>query len=262
MDNYLNFAKTIALKAGDVMLEHFQLGIEIEWKSDNTPVTVADKAINSMLIAEVKKAFPGHSILGEEESYMIDGSEYTWVCDPIDGTVPYTIGIPISCFSLALVKDQMPVMAVVYDPYMKRLYHAVKNQGAFLNDKKISVSKKADLKSQTVYASVDGSKSDMIDVSKVRDIFVMDLGVKSPRLYCIVQTCMLIAVGTMDFALFPLRTTHDIAAVKIIVEEAGGIVTDIIGNEQRYDQRHINGAVISNGLLHEQVLDVVRPHLK
>lgn len=260
MEKYLEFAKEVALKAGDVMLKHFSLGIEIEWKSDNTPVTVADKAINSMLIREVNQRFPSHSVLGEEESSIIEDAEYTWVCDPIDGTVPYTIGIPISCFSLALVKDGQPILGVAYDPYMKRLYHAVKGQGAFLNDKKISVNKKSDLYATGIYGILDGSRSNMIDVSKVRDKIV-EIGIKSPRLYCVVQSGMLTAVGTIDFVIAPLKTTHDIAAIKIIVEESGGKVTDIAGNEQSYGGRYINGALISNGLLHDQILELIQPYL-
>src|SRR3990167_5987378 len=148
--SYLEFAKKLALQAGKIMLEHFQIGITTEMKGDNTPVTIADKAINSLVIKEISEAYPKHSVIGEEESSKKKGAEYVWVCDPIDGTLPYSLGMPINVFSLALVHDGQPIVAVVHDPYMKRLYWAEKGEGAFLNGKPIKVSQTSNLKEAVV----------------------------------------------------------------------------------------------------------------
>ena len=123
MIEQLDFAKSLANEAGEVMLQHFQVGVANETKAleGDTPVTVADKAINSMVIEAIKRQYPDHSVIGEEESNRRDNAEYTWVCDPIDGTIPYVMGVPTNVFSIAMVdKDGQPVVAVVFDPYMKR----------------------------------------------------------------------------------------------------------------------------------------------
>src|SRR6185369_16230217 len=120
MDEYLQFARGLADQAGAIMLEHFQVGVAKRDKAeaDNTPVTIADTQINRLVIEAVRAKHPTHAVIGEEESHPADGVEFTWVCDPIDGTIPYTMGIPTNLFSLALVDGEgQPVVAVVYDPY-------------------------------------------------------------------------------------------------------------------------------------------------
>src|SRR5689334_10230705 len=130
----LEFAKKIAHEAGDIMLAHFQIGIAKEDKEDGSPVTIADKAINHMVIEAIAKAYPNDAVLGEEESLHNEAGEYLWVCDPIDGTIPFSLGIPVNVFTLALLKDGQPLVSVVYDPYLKRLFSAIKGEGAFCND--------------------------------------------------------------------------------------------------------------------------------
>ena len=161
-------------------------------------------------------------------THCVDGEEeqfgkssYVWVCDPIDGTAMYARHIPVAVFSLALVVDGIPIIGVVYDVFTNNLYTAIKGNGAYKNGKKISVN----------------------------DYLLDDM--KS------------VAQGNFTLALFP-GTTHkncDIAAVKLIVEEAGGIVTDLFGNEQRYDQ-DINGAIISNKVVYAEVLDKINKYLE
>src|SRR3989339_1842896 len=144
------FALLMAKKAGKIIKKNFAMGMEKEWKSDNTPVTVTDKAVNSLLIKESKRYFPKYGILGEEENSIVGNEEYHWVCDPIDGTIPFSHGIPTCVFSLALVKDGVPVVAVVYDPFMDRLFTAEKGNGAKLNGKTIHVSPAKTLKNAVV----------------------------------------------------------------------------------------------------------------
>lgn len=135
---YLEFAKKLAYEAGDIMREYFQT-TDMVWKSDNTPVTQADTEINSRVIERIAAAYPEHSVIGEEESAVREGARYTWACDPVDGTMPYSHGLPISTFSLALCEDGKPVVGVVYDPFMDRLFWASVGGGAFCNDEAIHV---------------------------------------------------------------------------------------------------------------------------
>ena len=94
---YLNFAKDIALYAGKVMMDYYQKDIALNYKEDRTPVTEVDKKINHYLIEQVSSKYPDHSVLGEEEKFIKE-SDYVWVCDPIDGTGMYVNHVPIFVF--------------------------------------------------------------------------------------------------------------------------------------------------------------------
>lgn len=257
MNEYLTFATSLAYEAGEIMLKYFTLGIEKEFKDDHSPVTIADKQINALVVEKVNKTYPTHSILGEEQSDLKDGSEYTWVCDPIDGTIAYTLSIPTNVFSLALVKNGEVQLGVVYDPYLKRLYSAVKDKGAYLNDTPIHVNDETDITLGRIGTS--GPSGRLLDLASFH------AAVERNHLHTIHLTCaiyegVLVASGQLIGNVFSGNTAHDAATLKIIVEEAGGKVTDLWGNDQRYD-RPIKGLVVSNGRVHGELLDILRPHL-
>ena len=255
MDEYLSFAKQTAFKAGEIMLRHFTVGVHAELKSDNTPLTIADTTINAMVISEVETTYPEHSILGEEAS-VAKSSDYTWVCDPIDGTIPYSMGIPTNCFSLALVKNGEPIVAVLYDPYMKRMYSAVKGQGAWLNESPIHVNSKP---FDANYIATSGAryglakKGDHLKIGFESNLWMMNF-------FSLTYESMLVATGQISAVTFTGTGAWDVAAVKLIVEESGGKVTDLNGNEQAYD-KPINGAVISNGISHQDAINFIEKAL-
>lgn len=150
-----NFAISIAKEAGEIIRKNFTLGMKKEWKEDQSPVTETDYRINTILIEQVQKEFPDYGVLGEEESYN-EKAVNLWVCDPVDGTVPFSHGIPICTFSLALVKNGEPVLGVVYEPFMDQMYCAEKSKGAFLNGEKISVSGAIDIKQKAIDIETTG----------------------------------------------------------------------------------------------------------
>ena len=137
-NNYLEFAKEIAFEAGKIMKKYFYQDNGSSYKGDRTIVTLADKEINSYLIKRVKEQYPDHSVLGEEESFD-KSSNYVWVCDPVDGTAMYARHIPIAVFSLALVIDGVSVVGVIYDPFTDNMYTAIKGEGAYRNEERITV---------------------------------------------------------------------------------------------------------------------------
>lgn len=258
MNDFLDFAKQQALDAGEVMLEHFQMGIDVSVKSDNTPVTIADTKINNQVIEAIKAAYPSHAVIGEEKSHEVAKAEYTWICDPIDGTVPYTLGVPVSVFSLGLVSQSngQPVIAVIYDPYQKRMYTAIKGQGAYLNDKPISVNTKNKLEDAII--GLSGGRSKVVDQAEFkRDVIAQCF--RPIILNCVMYEAMLVATGQIGANIFPGHTAHDAVTAKLIVEEAGGRVTDVFGNEQRYDQP-VQGAIFSNSQLHDQLIAITKNH--
>ena len=142
MEEYLKLAKEIAEGSAEIALKHFGFDVKSTWKSDNSPLTLADTEINTYVIEKIHKAYPNHSVVGEEESSTKKNSEYVWVCDPVDGTLPFSRGLPMFTFSLALVEQStgLPLLVVVNDPIMKNMYWAYKGSGAYRNNQKITVS--------------------------------------------------------------------------------------------------------------------------
>lgn len=255
---YLEFAKEIALEAGKIMKKYFTEDNGANYKYDQTIVTKADTEINSLLIERVKERFPNHSVDGEEEQF--GKSDYVWVCDPVDGTAMYARHIPVAVFSLALVIDGVSTIGVVYDVFTDSLYTAIKGEGAFRNGTRISVNniELDDMRSVSNFDMWPEAEYNLYDSVK-------ELGKKTyfVSIGSVIRACMCVANGDFNLAIFP-GTKHkncDIAAAKVIVEEAGGKVTNLFGNEQRYDES-INGAIISNSFVHDEVVAELIKNLK
>lgn len=255
--DFKNFAMQMAMDAGRIIRNNFVRGMKKEWKDDLSPVTQTDVAINRMLIERVRKDFPDHGVIGEEESHRNEGAAYQWVCDPIDGTIPFSHGIPTCVFSLALVKDGVPVIGVIYDPFMDRLFSAEKGGGAMLNGERITVSGAATFAKTVVGLELARGGKTQIALNGLRDFFKKEYSTKCLSLGCVMYEGMLVACGELSAVVFTGRTCHDGASLKVIVEEAGGRVTDVLGNEQRYD-REINGFIASNGILHDAIIAAIR----
>lgn len=257
-NEYLEFAKEIALYAGKVMMDYYHNDIDLNYKEDKTVVTVVDKKINSYLIEKVKEKYKNHSVNGEEESY-VKNSEYVWVCDPLDGTSMYVNHIPVFVFSLALVYNGEPVVGVIYNANEDKIYTSIKGEGAYCNNIKISVNDKK-LGNLGYKTNVEIFNNDIID--EVLLIKELKETSKISSIGSVARSCMAIATGDFSCDIFP-GTTHgncDLAASYLIVTEAGGKVTDLYGNEQRYD-KGIKGAVITNGVSHNQILEIVRKYI-
>ncbi len=255
---FLDFAKEIAYEAGKVFKKYFNGDNGANYKYDQTIVTKADTEITSLLIEKVKEKFPTHSVDGEEEQF--GKSNYVWVCDPVDGTAMYVRHIPVAVFSLALVIDGVSTIGVVYDPFTDNLYSAIKGSGAYRNDERISVNdiKLDDIRSVShfdMWPEVEYNLYDSIKELGKQTYFV---GIGS-----IIRAGVCVANGDFNLAIYPgsKHKNCDIAAIKVIVEEAGGVVTDLFGNEQRYDG-DIKGAIISNNVVYKEVLDVISKSLK
>jgi len=254
---YLEFAKQIAYEAKRIMLKYFESDNESKYKGDRTIVTKADTEINSYLIKRVKEVYPTHMVDGEEEKF--GKSDYVWVCDPVDGTAMYARHIPVAVFSLALVIDGEPKIGVIYDPFTDNLYSAIKGSGAYQNDKKIGVNdyELSDERSVANFDMWNAAEYNIFraveEISKMS--YIVEIG-------SVIRAAICVATGEFSALVFP-GTKHkncDIAAAKVIVEEAGGIVTDLFGNDQRYD-KDIKGAIIANKKVHSQIVEIVRKYI-
>lgn len=255
MEEYLEFAKDLANEAGKIMRDYFYKDSHVEYKTDNSPVTIADKSINKMVIEEVKKKYPDHGVDGEEDKYNVD-KNYLWVLDPIDGTSSYTNHIPISVFSLALVIDGEPSVGVVYDPFLDEMYTAISGKGAFCNDKPIHVNI---INFGEVGCTIDYCMWNHMKYDTFKVISKLRKNNKISMIGSVARACMAIASGKICGELFPgdEHGNCDMAASKLIVTEAGGKVTSFYGKEQKYN-KGIEGAVASNGVIHDKLIEVIK----
>lgn len=257
---YLEFAKEIALYAGKTMMEYYNKDFDLGYKEDNTVVTMVDKKINRYLIEKVKEKYPNHSVSGEEESFRNDSSDYVWVCDPIDGTSMYVNHIPVFTFSLALVYKGEPIIGVVYNPNEDKLYTSVKGEGAYCNGIKLNVNDKK-LGELGYKSNVEIFENNLIDeVSLIKELKKVS---NMSSIGSVVRASMAIASGDFSCGVCP-GGEHgycDVAASYLIVTEAGGKVTNLYGEEQRYDTG-IKGTIITNGISHEEVLEIVKKYLR
>jgi len=255
---YLEFAKEIAFEAGKIMLKYFNAKDISSYKGDKTIVTLADKEINTYLINKVKEKFPTHSVDGEEEQF--GKSDYVWVCDPVDGTAMYARHIPVAVFSLALVVNGESKVGVVYDVFTDTLYSAIKGEGAYKNGEKMIVNNYEldDMRSVSNFDMWPEADYNIYDIIK-------ELGKKTyfVSVGSVIRGCMCVASGEFNLGIFPgtKRKNCDIAAAKVIVEEAGGRVTNLFGEDQRYDT-DIKGAIISNEKVHSEVVETIKKLIK
>lgn len=257
----LDFAKDLAQEAGKIMRRYFRAeDIGSEWKEDNTPITVADTKVNDMVITKVRQAHSDRAVIGEESSYDHEG-DLAWVVDPIDGTVPFSLGIPISTFSLALVerKDGQPLVGVVYDPYLDHMYTAVKGGGAFLNDVRLKVSKNTTLPRN--YVSIIGgsgkggktryNRGKCFDIIRAQDAKCISIQTEA-------YFASKVATGELVGSIFGYGAPWDVAAAGLLVREAGGLVTDLSGEKRRYDEFADGCVLAANKTIQSKLLDAIR----
>ncbi len=257
--NYIDFLETISQRAGKIILANFSLGMKKEYKEDFSPVTKTDTEVNKIVIEEVHKYFPTHDIKWEEESDMTNKSEYVWVCDPVDGTIPFSAWLQISTFSLALTYKWEPIAWVIFEPFSDRMILAEKWKWAFLNGEKIKVNEKSTIDETFIFA-LENYRNSKYNLAKFDQKMTEEMNAKIFRFCSILFAGMMVALWEFDAVVFPWKTPHDWAALKIIVEEAGGKMTDIHGNEQRYDGE-IQGYIASNGKLQNDLVKIVSENI-
>lgn len=246
LEEELSFARDLAARAGRAALDIFRSRPEVRLKHDLTPVTQADLDIEEMARREVAARFPRDGVLGEEAGLAPDGHR-VWVVDPIDGTRNFAAGIPVWGTLLALVVEGDPVLGVVEAPALGERYEAVRGSGARMNGEPIRVSDVDSLADATVaHPSLTEWQG-----APGRDVMLSLLAEARRALgfgdfwgHC------LVARGAVEAMAEPSLRVWDWAAVKVVVEEAGGRVTAVDGGALRD-----GGSVLStNGRLHDQVV--------
>jgi myo-inositol-1(or 4)-monophosphatase len=253
LHKYLEFAKTLSNEAGEIMLKYFSTTAKkTTWKQDSSPVTIADIEINQLVIERVKNAFPDHGVVGEERSFE-ESRDFLWVVDPIDGTAPYDIGMPCSTFCLALVERGVVQVAVVLDPFLNRLFYAIKRGGTFLNGRHLKIAKG---EGESRYAFVPSGTKKVVDAYGPVIGYLKDRGYKISFIPSFTYLATFVLEGTAAVCLMDYGSPWDAAAISLLVQEAGGRATGLDGLDRRYDIFG-NGIVVSNGTIHNEVIELI-----
>ena len=255
MSDILELTETIARHAGAVLLEGYGNVHHIQHKGVIDLVTEFDKRSEEVILSAIQREFPDYAILAEESGQHETASEYKWVIDPLDGTTNFAHSIPIFSVTLALFKNNSPILGVTYDPLRDEMFSAELGCGTHLNGHPIRVSAEANL-GQAVIST--GFPYDLrTNPRNNLDRFVQfQLRTQSVRhLASAALDCAWTAMGRLDgyweFGVQP----WDIGAGILIVQEAGGRVTSVDGGDYLISNDSI---VVSNGILHEQMLQILR----
>ena len=233
--------------------------MEIDYKISNKEgvnnlVTEADHAAEKAIIEVIQKNYPAHCILCEESGEILQDSEYKWIIDPIDGTVNFAHRIPLCCVSIGVEHKGQMIMGAVYNPFMNEFFFAEKNLGATLNDKPITVSKKEKVANACM---VTGFPYKFLDMPNgPLDVFnrLIKKGVPVRRIGSAAIDLCWVAAGRFDGFYEHSLNAWDSAAGFIIVEEAGGRVTNLKGNTYSPYQP---GIIATNGIIHDELIQWV-----
>ena len=251
----LEIAIKAALEAGKILEKYFDTEIVGKTKDDSTIVAEADgeaeEAINKIILA----AFPRHSIMGEETGHTNNQGEHTWYIDPLDGTKNFIKHLPLFAVSIALEYKNEIILGVVYNPGTQSLFYAEKGKGAFLNDKKISVSK-SDLK-HSILCAGKGNKDTDRKLSRTLIYSLPDAlpGLTVRDIGCTALDLAYLASGGFEAGIHVGLRGYDFAAGTLLVQEAGGKIINFDGSMWKFPDRYFS---TSNGVFHDKLIEEIK----
>lgn len=240
-----------AHQAARLALGYFDGEFKVEWKQDLSPVTVADREAEALLRARLLGAFPNDGFLGEESGDVASSSGFRWIIDPIDGTRNFVRGIPLWGTLVGLEYKEEQIAGVVEVPALGLVYRALRGDGAHRNDRRIHVSHVAALAEATLFHT---GISWFVRAGRADDFQELAGSVQTERGYGDFYGHMLVAQGSGELMVEHGVHAWDMAALKPIVEEAGGRFSDWDDTPTIYRP----DVVASNGKLHREALNILR----
>ncbi len=259
----INVAVKAARAAGSI-INRAALDIEsvrVSQKKANDFVTEVDQAAEQAIIETLLTAYPGHGILAEESGseHGAKDSEFVWIIDPLDGTTNFIHGLPVYCVSIALAVKGKVEQAVVYDPTRNDLFTATKGRGAYLNDRRIRVSKRIDLKSSLVSTGFPFRQGDDFDqyLRMMGDVMQRTAGLRRPGAAAL--DLAYVAAGYTDGFFEKGLQPWDVAASSLLVTEAGGLVGNFTGEADFLDQHE---CLAGNPKVYGQLVSILGKHSK
>ncbi len=253
-NEFLEAAKAAAREAGGLLRDNVDKRSEIIFKGTVDLVTLFDRKSQEMIFRSLSAAFPSHGFLAEEDLSLPGTSDWRWIIDPIDGTTNFAHTFPVFCVSIALEQEGVIVVGVVYDPMRDELFEAVKGGGAFLNGVPIMVSNVPELGKALLATGFpyDVRTSRFNNVREFNAFIIRAQAIR--RCGSAALDLCYVACGRFDGFWELKLKPWDVAAGALIVEEAGGRVSDFDGRTfDPYNQR----ALASNGRIHEEMKKVL-----
>lgn len=256
----LEVATKAAREAGAILQKYFAGNLLISRKEGiGNIVTIADRQSENTIVEIIRKHFPDHDILGEEGSSRHSGSSYLWSIDSLDGTSTYNNKLPWFAVSIGVLKENQPHVGVVYIPFglfgEGELYTAIRGKGSFLNGEKIRVSSKKAL--GDAFVGFDYTYSNREEHIRKLLIPLASHTRATTSLYWATGQLCYVARGLLDGYIHGRLLHWDIAAATLIVEEAGGKVTDLAGKPLVWEIGKTFDYCASNGKIHDQLLEKI-----
>src|SRR6185503_7212206 len=254
MSDILQMVEVVARQAGAILMDGFGNVRHIQQKGAIDLVTEFDVRSEEIIISFIQREFPDHAILAEESGLNATISEYQWVIDPLDGTTNFAHGIPIFSVTMSLMKNNSPIVGVVYDPLRDEMFSAEAGLGTSLNDQPIRVSSQADL-GQAVISTGFPYDLRTNPQNNLAQFVQFQLRTQAVRhLASAALDCAWTAMGRLDGYWEFGTKPWDVGAGALIAREAGGLVTSVDGSEDFLSNESI---LVSNNLLHAQMLRVL-----
>ncbi|MDR1696164.1 MAG: inositol monophosphatase [Endomicrobium sp.] len=256
--NFSKYTRAALAAAGagaKELLKYYDKTINVEYKGETDPVTLADKNSQKAAIKVIKNTFPGHGILAEEDGVAETGKDFCWIIDPLDGTVNFVHGLPAFCVSVGLKYKDEIISGVIFSPVMKEVFIAEKGKGAFLNGKKIEVSKEKKLirsLAVTGFPYYTRKRPGRV-IKNFSKITLETQGIR--RLGSAALDLAYVACGRFEFFWEEGLKPWDIAAGVLAVKEAGGIVSGYDGAEKYFSDMTILAS--NNKSIHKRVLNII-----
>ncbi|MFA6471761.1 MAG: inositol monophosphatase family protein [Candidatus Latescibacterota bacterium] len=241
-----------ARESGKIIRDHFGKQKDIMFKGRINPVTNVDLLSEETIIEIIKSRYPDHDIITEESQIELAGSPYRWIIDPLDGTVNYSHDYPVCAVSIALEINGTIEMGVVFNPIRGEFFHAVRGQGAYLNDQPIRVSNVDTLEKSLLATGFpyDIRERRNNNLAQFNHLMMEAEGIRRDGSAALNLACT--AMGRIEGYWEITISPWDIAAGILLVKEAGGEVTDL---ENRNLSIYKNQIVATNGLIHSELME-------
>lgn len=254
----LDFGVDVAKQAGELLLGHFEKleRSEISFKGKRNLVTVADSESEEYIVSRIRSAYPEHAVLAEENTRDEKKSSFQWIVDPLDGTINYAHGHPFFCVSIALARDGEVILGVIHAPLLGETYHAQSGEGAYLGERRLSVSKSEKLIDSLLATGFAYVREETLS-NNLKNFNALTLKARGVRRYGSAAIDLAyVAAGRLDGFWEMYLAPWDVAAGSLLVAEAGGKVTDISGGA---DYVYGQNIVASNGLIHDLIRENLGP---
>jgi len=254
LSSYLETAVEIAREASALVREFSQRNVGFELKGEHDLVTAADRASENLIVKRLQAEFPSHHIVAEEGGERAGSSEYRWYVDPLDGTTNFAHGYPFYCVSIGVEENGEQVCGVVYDPVRDELFSAARGAGAYCNGERLQVSDVQSLSHALLITGFPYSFRERLDtvMHQFRQFMVESQAVRRGGAAAL-DLCY-VAAGRLDGFWELMLQPWDTAAGRVILEEAGGRVTDFKGGPFSIYMKEI---LASNARIHDEMIEVL-----